>query len=139
MIEELSKVCSDQSIAATLNRLGFKTGGGKTWRLHSVHNARYHHRLKNYRPENAWITVEQGAHELGVSHTVIRRLITQDTLPATQIVPSAPWIIARESLTLESAQIAIQAVRSGRQLPKHHPGAEQHSFFWSRGQVEVAG
>lgn len=128
MIEELSKVCSDQSIAATLNRLGFKTGGGKTWRLHSVHNARYHHRLKNYRPENAWVTVEQAAHELGVSHTVIRRLITQGTLPATQVVASTPWIIARESLTLELVQIAIQAVRSGRQLPKHHPKQAEFPF-----------
>lgn len=128
MIEELSKVCSDQSIAATLNRLGFKTGGGKTWRLHSVHNARYHHRLKNYRPENAWVTIEQAAHELGVSHTVIRRLITQGTLPATQVVASTPWIIARESLTLESVQIAIQAVRSGRQLHKHHPKQAEFPF-----------
>jgi hypothetical protein len=53
LIEELSKVCSDQTIAATLNRLSFKTGAGKTWRLHSVYNARYHHRLRNYRPEDA--------------------------------------------------------------------------------------
>ncbi len=30
LIEELSKVTSDQAIAATLNRLGMKTGGGKT-------------------------------------------------------------------------------------------------------------
>ena len=30
LIEDLSKVCSDQTIAATLNRLGYKTGGGKT-------------------------------------------------------------------------------------------------------------
>jgi len=118
LIEELSKVCSDQTIAATLNRLGFKTGAGKTWRLHSVYNARYIHHLTNYRKENAWVTVEQAARELGVSHTVIRRLIREGTLPASQVLESTPWIITRESLTQTSVQTAIAAVHSGRQLPK---------------------
>lgn len=121
LIEELSKVTSDQAIAATLNRLGMKTGGGKTWRLHSVHNARSIHRLKNHRRENAWVTIEQAATELGVSHTVIRRLLGEGTLPATQVVATTPWIIARNSLLLESVQIAITAVRNGRQLHKPDP------------------
>ena len=47
------------------------------------------------------MTVEQAATELGVSHTVIRRLIREGTLPASQVVESTPWIIARESLTLD--------------------------------------
>ncbi len=121
LIEELSKVTSDQAIAATLNRLGMKTGGGKTWRLHSVHNARSIHRLKNHRRENAWVTIEQAATELGFSHTVIRRLLSEGTLPATQVVATTPWIIARNSLLLESVQIAITAVRNGRQLHKPDP------------------
>jgi excisionase family DNA binding protein len=128
LIEELSKVCSDQTIAATLNRLGFKTGAGKTWRLHSVHNARYHHRLKNYRPENAWVTVEQAATELGVSHTVIRRLIREGTLPAAQVVASTPWIITRESLTLSSVESEVAAVRNGRQLPKRDSQQAEFPF-----------
>ena len=59
LIEELAKVCSDQAIAALLNRLGYKTGAGKTWRGHSVHNARYIHRLTNYRRRNEWVTIQQ--------------------------------------------------------------------------------
>ncbi len=128
LIEELSKVCSDQAIAATLNRLGFKTGGKKTWRLHSVHNARYIHRLTNYRKENAWVAVEQASKELGVSHTVIRRLIREGTLPASQVVESTPWIIDRKSLTLAAVQTAVEAVRSGRQLPKRDPKQPEFPF-----------
>jgi excisionase family DNA binding protein len=128
LIEELSKVCSDQTIAATLNRLGFKTGSGKTWRLHSVYNARYIHRLTNYRKENAWVTVEQAARELGVSHTVIRRLIREGTLPATQVMESTPWIIPRESLTLTSVKSEVAAVHSGRQLPKRDPKQAEIPF-----------
>jgi len=82
LIEELSKVCSDQAIAATLNRLGYRTGGGKTWRVHSVYSTRYYHRLNNHRNTDAWLTIEQAAQELGVSQTVIRRLIREKTLPA---------------------------------------------------------
>lgn len=121
LIEELSKVTSDQAIAATLNRLGYKTGGGKTWRLHSVHNARYNHRLTNHRKEAAWVTVEQASQELGVSHTVIRRLITEQVLPATQVVPTTPWIIARRSLKIPAVQSAIAKVKRGRQLPTTDP------------------
>lgn len=128
LIEELSKVCSDQTIAATLNRLGFKTGGGKTWRLHSVHNARYLHQLTNHRKTNAWVTVEQATEELGVSHTVVRRLIRDRVLPATQVATSTPWIIERESLSLSEVQAAVQAVRSGRQLQTADPSQPEFSF-----------
>ncbi len=128
LIEELSKVCTDQSIAATLNRLGFKTGKGQTWRVHSVHNARYIHQLTNYRKQNAWVTVEQAAQELNVSHTVIRRLIREGTLPATQIIETTPWIIARDSLLLDGVQAAIAAVRTGRQLRHTDPKQAEFPF-----------
>lgn len=128
LIEELSKVCSDQSIAATLNRLGYKTGAGKTWRLHSVHNARYIHKLTNHRNSNDWITVQSAADELKVSQTVVRRLIREGKLAATQLEESTPWIIARQALANEAVQIDVQAVRAGRQLEKQNPNQQQIPF-----------
>ena len=128
LIRELSKVCTDQTTAATLNRLGYRTGTGKTWRAYSVANMRYYHRLPNYEKGVAWLTVEQASAELNVSHTVIRRLIAEKTLPATQVVPLAPWIIARESLSLSDIQAAVDAVRQGRQLRK--PNRAQPEFPW---------
>jgi excisionase family DNA binding protein len=128
LIQELSKVCSDQTIAATLNRLGFKTGAGKTWRVHSVHNARHIHQLTNYRKQNAWVTVEQAAQQLGVSHTVIRRLIRKQILPATQVVETTPWIIARDSLALPAVHAEIEAVHTGRQLSSHDPNQQEFPF-----------
>ncbi len=128
LVSELSKVCTDQTTAATLNRLGYRTGTGKTWRAHSVAHLRHYHRLPNYEKGVAWLTVEQAATALGVSHTVIRRLIAEETLPATQVVPRAPRIIARESLSLPGVQAAVEAVRAGRQLRKPTPG--QQEFPW---------
>lgn len=118
LIEELSKVCSDQATAAILNRLGYKTGAGMAWRVHSVYSARSYHRLTNHRQTGEWLTIEQASTETLVSHTVIRRLIREGTLPATQVVATTPWIIARESLALPEVQAAIAAVKQGRQLPK---------------------
>jgi DNA invertase Pin-like site-specific DNA recombinase len=121
LIEELSKVCSDPSIAAILNRLGYRTGGGKTWRFHSVQTSRSYHRLKNHGNTGGWLTVDHAAMESGVSQTVIRRLISAGVLPAAQVVPTAPWIIERASLSLKAVQEAIAAVRKGRQLPQIDP------------------
>src|SRR5262249_56520058 len=43
IIRELSKVCTDQTIAATLNRLGYRTGTGKTWRGHRGGDGEHQH------------------------------------------------------------------------------------------------
>jgi DNA invertase Pin-like site-specific DNA recombinase len=128
LIRELSKVCIDSTIAATLNRLGYRTGTGKTWRAHSVSSLRYTQRLPNYTKGKDWLTVEQTAAALEVSETVIRRLIKQRLLQAKQVVESTPWIIARQDLDLPSVQAEIRAVRQGRQLPKTSP--DQGEFPW---------
>jgi DNA invertase Pin-like site-specific DNA recombinase len=114
VIRELSKVCRDQTIAATLNRLGYRTGTGKTWRTHSVACVRYQYRLPNFPKEHDWLTLEQAAAQLGVSATVIRRLIAQGTLPASQVVPTAPWIIYASDLKLLAVETEVQAVQVGR-------------------------
>ena len=121
LIRELSKVCRDAAIAATLNRLGYRTGAGQTWRVHSVQNTRHYYHLPNHRNDDTWLTIEQAAARLGVSHTVVKRLIRQQTLPATQVVASTPWIINRQDLDLPAVQAEIEAVRSGRQLRRTDP------------------
>lgn len=64
LIGELSKVCQDQTIAATLNRLGYRTATGKTWRAHSVASMRYTHRLPHVAQGQEWLTLEQAAQQL---------------------------------------------------------------------------
>ena len=121
LIEELSKVCKDQAIAAHLNRLGYRTGGGKTWRVHSVQTTRSYHRLKNHRNTGKWITIDEASAELKVSRTVIRRLIREGTLPAAQVTAQTPWIITRASIAKPTVKAAIAAVHQGRQLHREDP------------------
>ena len=128
LIRELSKVCSDQTIAATLNRLGCRTGAGETWRVHSVQNARYYYRLPNHRTSKQWFTVQEASQEMKVSATVIRRLIKTKVLPAEQVVPLTPWIIARQDLSLPAVQAEVEAVRQGRQLQHNDATQDELSF-----------
>ncbi len=48
-------------------------------------------------------------------------MIRQQTLPATQVVASTPWIINRQDLDLPTVQAEIEAVHSGRQLRRKDP------------------
>ncbi|MCI0437481.1 MAG: recombinase family protein [Gemmatimonadetes bacterium] len=128
LIEELSKICDDQMIAQVLNRLGYRTGHGHTWRLHHVHNVRHTRGLPNYRQRGDWLTLEETARTLGVSNTVIKRLIREQILPAHQVVRCAPWVIERTSLGLPAVQTSIEAVHTGRKLPRHAPGQRELSL-----------
>jgi len=125
VIRELSKICRDLTIAATLNRLGYRTGTGKTWRAHSVACVRYHYRLPNFAKGHDWLTLTQAAQQLEVSGTVVKRCIAQGLLPARQVVPYAPWIIQRTDLALPAVQAAVQAVRLGRRQRRCPPGAPE--------------
>jgi hypothetical protein len=122
VIAALSKVHRALTIAATLNRLGYRTGTGKTWRAHSVAWVRYQYRLPNFAKGHDWLTLTQAAQQLGVSATVVKRGIAQGTLPARQVVPQAPWIIQRIDLALPAVQAAVQGVRTGRRQPGLRPG-----------------
>lgn len=121
LVRELSKVAEDKTIAAVLNRLGYKSGQGKSWHAHRVANLRYYHRLPKYDKRTDWVTLEQAAARLDVSNTVISRLIKEGTLPARQVVRYAPWIIEVADLELPAVQTAIKAVHEGRKLPRTHP------------------
>ena len=118
LIEELSKTCEDAAIAQVLNRLGYRTGQGKTWRLHNVQSMRHWRGLPNHRRRGEWLTLEETARELRVSNTVIKRLIREKILPARQVVSYAPWVIERSSLELSQVQASIHAVHNGRKLSR---------------------
>jgi len=128
LVRELSKVAEDKTIAAILNRLGYKSGQGKSWHAHRVANLRHYHRLPKYERRTDWVTLEQAATRLKVSNTVISRLIKDGTLPAKQVVRYAPWIIEIADLELAEVQRAIRAVHDGRKLSRTHPDQQEISL-----------
>ena len=125
LVSELAKVCPDKAIAAILNRLGYKTGQEKSWNASRVAGLRGYHNIEPFQRQDGWITQQQAAEELKVSDTVIKRLIREQVLPATQVVQCAPWVIDRRDLELPAVQARVQAVQCGRRLPPIVPGQGQ--------------
>jgi len=128
LVSELSKVCPDKAIAAILNRLGYKTGQEKNWNASRVAGLRGYHRIEPFQKQDGWVTQERAAEELKVSDTVIKRLIREHVLPATQVVQYAPWVIKREDLHLPAVQTHVQAVHHGRRPPSIVPDQGQLSL-----------
>jgi excisionase family DNA binding protein len=104
----------DDQIAATLNRLNFRTGTGNTWTEGRIPSLRSYHEWPIYDPKIAirqGLTLEEASERLGVSHKVVRRLIDAGKISATQVVPWAPWEISAEAV--ESEEV-LEAVRNAK-------------------------
>ena len=121
----------DEQIAATLNRLGFRTGAGNAWVKARVASLRSYHKFPAYDPSRTGttLTLEQAAERLGVSESVVRRLILSRVLPATQVITSAPWEIMPDSLELPAVKEAIRRVKTGSRVPRSRVDANQLSIF----------
>jgi len=128
LVRELAKACDDRTIAAVLNRLGHRTGQGKTWRASRVLGLRHYHGIATGSRQGEWLTLEGAAEELGVSNTLVRRLIREKSLPAEQVVTYAPWLIRRADLALPAVQVTVRAVREGRNRPRTDPGQRELPF-----------
>lgn len=101
----------DTHIAASLNRMGLRTGQGKSWNAKRVGDLRRVHDIHAYRSaekNGEWLTMREAAKELGVTSHVIRRLIQSQVLAAEQVVPGAPFQIKVSDLRGERVAAAIR-------------------------------
>lgn len=118
IIRQMAGRFPDDQIAATLNRLGLKTGSGNTWIELRVRTARSYHELPSYDPmlrQNV-LTLEEASERLGVSHKIVRRLIDSKIIIASQVVPLAPWEIPAEAIESERVLQEIAAVKRGSRI-----------------------
>ena len=123
----------DTAMAATLNRMGIRTGKGNTWNARRVAHVRTTRRLDRTpagEGTTAWLTMAQAAGKLHVSRHRIRRLIDDGILAATQAAPHAPWRIQLSDLADPKVRDACRSHtgptgRAGddRQLPMELPMA----------------
>ncbi len=120
----------DDQIAATLNRLGLKTGSGNNWVELRVRTARSYHQLPSYDPKHRQniLTLEEASESLGVSHKIVRRLIDSKVIAATQVVPWAPWEIPAESIQSEQVLREVAAVKRGSRIAGKGGEAELPMF-----------
>ena len=117
LVRELAQVCEDRNIAGVLNRLGYRTGQDNTWREARVAQFRRTHEIAAFSGRKEWISLEEAARQLQLSHPVVKRLIGKGILPARQVVACAPWMIDPKNLELPQVQAAARNVKAGRRVP----------------------
>jgi DNA invertase Pin-like site-specific DNA recombinase len=114
IVRQMAASYADEEIALTLNRLRLKTGVGNTWNEMRVRSLRWHLKLSTRQAvqREGSLNLQQAAKFLGVSPTVVRKLIQRKALAAIQVVPSAPWQIATEDVTSPDVVRAAMALKN---------------------------
>jgi excisionase family DNA binding protein len=119
---------SDAEIAASLNRMGIRTGQGKSWTGHRVSSLRRVHGIRAYRSaekDGEWLTQYEAAAALGISRHRLRRLIDSGLLAAEQVVPGAPYQIRASDLKDER----VIAAAGRNEHPCRSNSKDQLSMF----------
>ena len=114
LIRALARQQEDGAIAATLNRLGKRTGRGNPWTEARVRSFRNDHRVPVHRPgemaERGELTLEEAASRLCVSKMTVLRLIRDGAIAGKQVCKGAPWAIPESQI----AALAPATLSSGR-------------------------
>jgi hypothetical protein len=121
IVRQMAVSYTDEEIALTLNRLGLKTGAGNTWNEVRLRSLRSYLRLPACQAgqREGQLNLQQAAQQLGVSPTVVYRLMEQKLLSATQVVSGAPWQIDAKSV---ASPVVIQAAM---RFKNHAPRSRQ--------------
>jgi DNA invertase Pin-like site-specific DNA recombinase/sRNA-binding carbon storage regulator CsrA len=131
VVRQMAGRFTDEVIAATLNRLGMRTGIGNTWDKNRIYSLRQHHRFPGFDPQHprTTVTLQEAARRLQVNEASVRHMIVEKKLPATQVVACAPWEIPVEALDSEEVRKRVGEIKSGTARPQKHSGEEQQTMF----------
>jgi DNA invertase Pin-like site-specific DNA recombinase len=129
VLRQMAGQFTDDQIALTLNRSGYRTGHGNTWNRVRVQDARYNHNLPPFVPGSvpSTITAMEAAELLGVCSHFVCQLILEGTLPGRQVAKNAPWEIAPGDLSIDAVVTAVANRR--RRRPRRETAPEQLSLI----------
>jgi DNA invertase Pin-like site-specific DNA recombinase len=118
VIRKLGGQWSDRDLAVTMNRMRCKTTDGETWTTVRVRHLRERLGVAGFDPEAVvgTISVDATAHWLGICVSSVHRLIREGVLPATQLMPSAPWQVPAAAFDTEALRIGLQAIIARRPI-----------------------
>lgn len=116
IVERMAGRFPDEVIAATLNRLGLKTGAGNTWRKDRVCSLRSKRGLPSFDRSSAetsgLLTALQAGEKLGIDHRTVRTLIREGVIAGEQVVKFAPWQIPAETLATPAVLDRVRRIRN---------------------------
>ena len=131
VVRRMASNYSDEQIAATMNRMGLRTGTGNSWNEQRVYALRRSHHLPvTTSTTKQTLTLEQTAEQLGVSATCVRHMIERQLLPATQAIECAPWQIPVSALETADVRNAVSTVKN--RLRRNGRKANEQPDLFSR-------
>jgi excisionase family DNA binding protein len=107
----------DKELAVTMNRMRCKSSDVQSWTTVRVRELRERLGIAAFDPQSVeveTISLETAARRLKISVDSVYRLIRQGVLPATQLMPSAPWKIPVAALTSETVRIGVRRIIARR-------------------------
>lgn len=127
LIGALARQQDGGAIAATLNRLGRRTGRDNPRTEARVRSFRSHHHVPHCRPgetaERREGTLQEASRRLGVGEMTVLRLIRNGTIGARQVCQSAPRAIPEAQFA--ALRPAAARVRSPRAADPAQTGPER--------------
>ncbi|HET6469885.1 MAG TPA: hypothetical protein VFG43_16045, partial [Geminicoccaceae bacterium] len=117
VIRKLGGQWTDRDLAVTLNRMRCKRSDGLTWTTVRVAALRERMGVAAFDPladRPQTISADAAAERLGICVGSVHKLIKSGTLPATQLMPSAPWQIPLAALDSEPVRIGLQDIVARR-------------------------
>ena len=96
-----------------MNRMRCKATDGDSWTAVRVRELRERLGIAPFDPSlprEEMISVDETARRLGICVGSVHRLIRDGALPATQLMPSAPWQVPVAALDTEAVKIGVRAI-----------------------------
>ena len=103
----------DYQVAVTMNRMRCKPIDGTPWTTVRVRELRDRLGIAPFDPalrKEKMLTVDKVSLHLGICVGSVHRLIREGALPATQLLPGAPWEIPAAALETETVKIGVKGI-----------------------------
>jgi len=113
VIRKLGGHWPDRELAVTMNRMRCKSSDGQSWTIVRVRELRERLGIVAFDPAAVHvetITVDETARRLQICVGSVLRLIREGILPATQLMPLAPWQVPVAALETEAVKIGVRGV-----------------------------
>ena len=113
VLRKLAGHWPDRELAVSLNRMRCKTSDGESWTMVRVRDLRERLGIAEHAPGKAdktMISLMKAAERLGICIGSAKSLALKGILPATQIMPGAPWLVPADALTSEAVRPGVQRV-----------------------------
>ena len=127
----LSRVCSDDRIAAWLTRNGLRTGQGNCWTRQHVTGLRHRHAIPVFGDPSTegWMNLSQAALQLGVDRVTLRVVLERGEIKGAHPLPAGPWVLNQGDLDHEAARALTARVQRRRTVGRDRVGDVSRCLF----------